>query len=55
MGVTKRVYEEWVGHEVSEQDMKDLTEDDVTPIYKKNYWDRIKRRQTSRWSRLVCV
>lgn len=42
MGVTKRVYEEWVGHEVSEQDMKDLTEDDVTPIYKKNYWDRIK-------------
>ena len=42
MGVTKRVYEEWVGHEVSEQDMKDLTEDDVIPIYKKNYWDRIK-------------
>ena len=42
MGVTKRVYEEWVGHKVSEQDMKDLTEDDVTPIYKKNYWDRIK-------------
>lgn len=42
MGVTKRVYEEWVGHEVSEQDMKDLTEDDVRPIYKKNYWDRVK-------------
>ena len=42
MGVTKRVYEEWVGHEVSEQDMKDLTVEDVAPIYKKNYWDRVK-------------
>lgn len=42
MGVTKRVYEEWVGHEVSEQDMRDLDEDDVRPIYQKNYWDRIK-------------
>lgn len=42
MGVTKRVYEEWVGHEVSEQDMRDLEEDDVRPIYKKNYWDRVK-------------
>ena len=42
MGVTKRVYAEWVGHEVSEQDMRALAEDDVRPIYKKNYWDRIK-------------
>lgn len=42
MGVTKRVYEEWVGHEVSEQDMRDLEEDDVRPIDKKNYWDRVK-------------
>ena len=38
LGVTKRVYEEWGGT----KDMKDLTVKDVSPIYKKNYWDRIK-------------
>ena len=38
MGVTKRVYEEWGGT----KDMKDLTVEDVAPIYKKNYWDRVK-------------
>jgi lysozyme family protein len=38
MGVTKRVYEEWGGT----KDMKDLTFEDVAPIYKKNYWDRVK-------------
>ncbi len=31
LGVTKRVYEEWGGS----KDMKDLTEEDVAPIYKK--------------------
>ena len=41
-GVTKKVYEEWVEREVSEQEMRDLTHEDVAPIYKKNYWDRIK-------------
>ena len=38
MGVTKRVYEEHGG----EKDMKDLTVEDVAPIYKKSYWDRVK-------------
>lgn len=38
LGVTKRVYEEWGGT----KDMKDLTVEDVAPIYKKNYWDKIK-------------
>ena len=42
LGVTKRVYEEWVGYAVSEHTMKNLTEEDVAPIYKKNYWDRCK-------------
>ena len=37
-GVTKRVYEEWGGT----KDMKALTVQDVAPIYKKNYWDKIK-------------
>ena len=38
LGVTKRVYEEFGGT----KDMKDLTQEDVEPIYKKNYWDKIK-------------
>ena len=45
LGVTKRVYEEWVGYAVSEHTMKNLTEEDVAPIYKKNYWDRVKADQ----------
>ena len=36
MGVTKRVYEEWGGT----KSMKDLTEDDVSPIYEIDYWKR---------------
>lgn len=38
LGVTKRVYEEHGGT----KDMKDLTVEDVAPIYKKSYWDRVK-------------
>ena len=45
MGVTKRVYEEWVGYSVSENTMQNLKEEDVAPIYEKNYWDRIKGDQ----------
>ena len=45
MGVTKRVYEEWVGYSVSENTMQNLKEEDVAPIYKKNYWNRIKGDQ----------
>jgi len=41
LGVTKRVYEEFGGT----KDMKDLTREDVEPIYKKNYWDRLKGDQ----------
>ena len=37
-GVTKRVYEEWGGT----KDMRDLTVEDVAPIYEKNYWGRVK-------------
>ena len=42
LGVTKRVYEDWVGYAVSEHTMQNLTEEDVGPIYRKNYWDRLK-------------
>ena len=38
LGVTKRVYQEHGGT----KDMKDLLVEDVAPIYKKGYWDKIK-------------
>ena len=42
LGVTKRVYEDWVGYSVSEHTMQNLTKEDVAPIYEKNYWGRVK-------------
>lgn len=38
MGITKAVYEDWGGT----KDMKDLELEDVGPIYRKRYWDRLK-------------
>jgi lysozyme family protein len=42
LGVTKRVWEEWVGHEVDEKAMRALTPELVGPMYKAKYWDKIK-------------
>lgn len=42
MGVTKRVWEEWIGHDVSAEEMKALTVAEVTPLYRKRYWDVCK-------------
>ena len=39
LGVTKRVWEEWVGHEVTKDEIKGLTRDDVKPLYRKKYWN----------------
>ena len=42
LGVTKKVWEEWVGHPVDEAAMRALGPTDVAPLYKKNYWDRVR-------------
>ncbi len=42
LGVTKRVWEEWVGHEVTEKIMRELTPEIVGPMYKVKYWDKVK-------------
>ena len=42
LGVTKKVWEEWVGHSVDEAAMRALGPADVAPLYKKNYWDKIR-------------
>ena len=38
LGVTKAVWEEFVGHPVSEADMKALTPEKVAPMYEQKYW-----------------
>lgn len=42
LGVTRKVWEEWVGHEVDEAAMRALTPEAVGPMYRKKYWDKIK-------------
>jgi lysozyme family protein len=39
LGVTARVWEEWVGHPVDEKQMRALTPETVAPLYRKKYWD----------------
>jgi len=42
LGVTQRVWEEWVGHPVDEKAMRALTPAIVAPMYKQKYWDKIR-------------
>ena len=39
LGVTKRVWEEWIGRESNEAEMRALTPELVEPLYKKRFWD----------------
>ena len=39
LGVTQRVWEDYVGHKVDEQAMRKLTKEIVAPLYRKQYWD----------------
>jgi lysozyme family protein len=41
LGVTKRAWEAWVGHSVTEQDMRQLTPAIVAPFYRANYWNAV--------------
>ena len=38
LGVTKKVWEEFVGHPVSEADIRALTPEKVAPLYEQKYW-----------------
>lgn len=40
LGVTKAVWEEWLGHPVDEKAMRALTPEMVGPMYKRRYWDK---------------
>lgn len=42
MGVTQRTWEAWTGKPANERIMRGLTRADVTPLYRKNYWDAVQ-------------
>lgn len=42
LGCTKATWENWCGHTVTEKDMRELTKNDVGPLYKQKYWDAAK-------------
>ena len=45
LGVTIRVWEEWVGHGVSEKEMRNLTPAMVAPLYKRKYFDACRANE----------
>jgi len=42
LGVTQRVWEEWMGRPVSEKEMRALTPVMVKPLYKRKSWDAVR-------------
>ena len=42
LGVTRNVWREWVNRDVDEAEMRSLTPELVTPLYKARYWDSCK-------------
>jgi lysozyme family protein len=42
LGVTRKNWEAYLDHDVTEADMRALTPEIVKPFYKKNYWDKIR-------------
>jgi len=42
LGVKQRVYEEWAGRKVDEAEMKALSIEAVTPLYKRLYWHVVR-------------
>ena len=42
LGITQAVWEQHVKRQVTHEEMKALTPDDVNPLYKKQYWDSVR-------------
>tara|TARA_R110000823_G_scaffold280626_2_gene398770 strand:+ start:352 stop:888 length:537 start_codon:yes stop_codon:yes gene_type:complete len=42
LGVTQYNWEQHVGHQVTHDDMRQLTAADVEPLYKQKYWDIVR-------------
>ena len=42
LGVTQAVWESFVGHPVTWNDMRALTPEKISPLYKRKYWDAVR-------------
>ena len=42
LGVTKATWENWIGRQSDEAEMRGLTPEKVEPMYKKKYWDAVR-------------
>lgn len=42
LGVTQRVWEDWIGRKATEAEMRALTVSDVAPLYRFRYWDAVR-------------
>lgn len=41
-GCTQKNWEAYIGKQVTQDDMRALTKEDVKPLYKRDYWDAVK-------------
>jgi len=41
-GCTQANWKKYIGHQVTQDDMKALKKEDVKPLYKRDYWDAVK-------------
>ena len=41
MGVTKKTWDDFYGDDIDEERMRNITVDDIKPIYRTNYWDDV--------------
>ena len=42
MGVTKKTWDDFYGDDIDEERMRNITVDDIKPIYRTNYWERCR-------------
>jgi lysozyme family protein len=42
LGVTQATWENWIGRQSDESEMRSLTSDKVEPMYRKKYWDAVR-------------
>ena len=42
MGFTKKTWDDFYGDDIDEEQMRNITVDDIKPIYRTNYWERCR-------------
>ena len=42
LGVTKKTWDDFCGDDIDKERLKNITIDDIKPIYRTNYWERCR-------------